>query len=263
MRPRIILSVLAVAALLGCGGSNPAATPTATPLATRGYNGTASVGDFLSLTLDPAAHTRAYSNKSNGDSGTVPYTVNADGTYALNDPTGNLVAAYEVPNYALLIQAAKTGPNHNTPALITAVQSSPISIATWAGHSYNYMQFRTSSGGLEVGSANLDALGHLGISSYWPYGAMNNNPSRPFNTGSFDHTRLQNDPSGTFLKMADIPGPGFDYIFGTPNGVFAVDTTNGAILGLQKPASKNFDPTWPRPDKASLYQNTAPSPDIA
>ncbi len=74
MRTRIILSVLAVAALLGCGGSNPAATPTATPLATRGYNGTASVGDFLSLTLDPAAHTLAYSNKSNGDSGTATAT---------------------------------------------------------------------------------------------------------------------------------------------------------------------------------------------
>jgi len=259
MRTRIILSVLAVAALLGCGGSNPAATPTATPLATRGYNGTASVGDFLSLTLDPAAHTLAYSNKSNGDSGTVPYTVNADGTYTLNDPSGNLVAAYEVPNYALLIQAAKTGPNHNTPALITAVQSSPISIATWAGHSYNYMQFRTSSGGLEVGSANLDALGNIGISSYWPYGAMNNNPSGPFNAGSFDHTRLQNDPSGTFLKMADVPGPGFDYVFGTPNGVFAVDTTNGAILGLQKAASKNFDPTWAGAYKAIYYQKTGAS----
>src|SRR5258708_33616742 len=176
MRTRIILSVLAVAALLGCGGSNRATARTATPLATRGCNGSASVGDFLSITLDPVGHTRAYSNKSNGDSGTVPYTVNADGTYALNDPTGNLVAAYEVPNYALLIQAAKTGPGHNMPALITAVQSSPISIATWAGHSFNYMQFRTAAGGLEVGSANLDALGNIGISTDWPYAAMNHNP---------------------------------------------------------------------------------------
>jgi hypothetical protein len=46
----------------------------------------------------------------------VPYTVNSDGTYTLSDPTGNLLAAYEVPNYALLIQAAKTGPNHNESA---------------------------------------------------------------------------------------------------------------------------------------------------
>lgn len=75
----------------------------------------------------------------------VSYTVNADGTYALNDPNQNLLAAYEVPNYALLLQAAKAGPNHNTLALVTAVQKSTISIGTWADHDYNYMQFRTSS----------------------------------------------------------------------------------------------------------------------
>jgi hypothetical protein len=78
----------------GCGSQTLlTATGTSVP---RSYNGTASVGDFLSITLDPAAQTLLYTNLSNGDSGTVPYTVNADGTYTLNDPHGNLVAAYEV-----------------------------------------------------------------------------------------------------------------------------------------------------------------------
>src|SRR5947209_7601957 len=105
------MAVFAAAVLLGCAGpANPALNTS------RTYNGTASVGDFLNITLDSVAHTISYTNKSNGDSGTVPYTVNADGTYTLNDPTGNLIAAYEVPNYALIIQAAKTGPDHNTPA---------------------------------------------------------------------------------------------------------------------------------------------------
>src|SRR5713101_3170852 len=120
MKLRILTTTLILLVTSACSNNSTAINPTAA----RAYNGTASVGDFLNITLDPVAHTLAYSNKSNGDSGTVPYTVNADGTYALNDPTGNLVAAYEVPNYALLIQAAKTGPGHNTPALITAVQSS-------------------------------------------------------------------------------------------------------------------------------------------
>lgn len=245
------LAVLTAAALLGCVGTSTNTVP-ATP---RAYNGTASVGDFLNITLDPAAHTIAYTNKSNGDAGTVPYTVNADGTYTLNDPTGNLIAAYEVPNYALLIQAAKTGPTHNTPALITAVQSSPITIATWANHSYNYMQFRTNSGGMEIGSATLNAVGDIAISHYGPYGAMND-PNGSFGGGTFDHTFLQNDPAGTFLKMANDSGTGFDYIFGTPNGVFAVDNSNGSILGLQKAASKNFDPTWAGTYKAIFYQKT-------
>ena len=54
--------------------------------------------------------------------------MNQDGTYTLSDPAGNLIAAYEV-------------------ALITALQTGSISFATWAGHDYKYMQFRTSSGG--------------------------------------------------------------------------------------------------------------------
>jgi len=252
MKLRMYLAVLLAATLLGCGGT------TADPVANapRAYNGTASVGDFLNITLDPAARTITYTNKSNGDSGVVPYTANPDGTYTLADPAGNLIAAYEVPNYALLIQAAKTGPTHNTPALITAVQSSPITIATWANHSYNYVQFRTSSGGMEIGSATLNAAGDISISHYWPYGAMNNDPGGPFGGSTFDHTLLQNDPAGTFLKMADDGGTGFDYIFGTPNGVFAVDNSNGSILGLQKAASKNFDPTWAGTYKAIYYQKT-------
>jgi hypothetical protein len=255
MRTRFLLAI-AMAAVIGCGTSTVTPVTPASPLAARGYNGTASVGDFLNITLDPAAHTITYTNKSNGDSGIVPYTVNADGTYTLNDPTGNLVSAYEVPNFALLIQAARTGPNHNTPALITAVQSSQISIATWANHKYNYIQFRTSSGGMEIGSANISAAGDIGITHYWPYGAFNNDPNGPFGGGTFDHTLLQNDPSGTFLKLADNGGVGFDYIFGTLNGVFAVDTTNGAILGLQKAASKNFDPAMAGSYKAIYYQKT-------
>src|SRR3979411_2244274 len=54
--------------------------------ASRIYHGTASVGDFMTITLDSNAQTIAYTDVSNGDSGTVPYIVNSDGTYTLNDP---------------------------------------------------------------------------------------------------------------------------------------------------------------------------------
>ena len=55
--------------------------------------------------------------------------------------------------------------------------------------------------------------------------------------------------------MADDNGT-FDYVFGTPNGIFAVDTANGAILGLKKAASKAFDPASAGTYKALYYQKT-------
>ena len=251
---KFFASILSLVILVtSCGRS---AKPVANGTSPRSYKGSASVGDFLALTLDPVALTITYRNVSNGDTGVVPYTVNLDGTYTLNDPAGNLVAAYEVPNYAMLVQAAKTGPTHDKPALITAVESGPISIATWANRQYNYMQFRTAAGGIEVGSANMDPQGNISISSYWPYGALNNSGS-PFNAGSFSGANIVADPSGTFLKLLDNGGGGsFDYIFGTANGVFAVDTPAGAILALEKASSKNFDPTFAGTYKAIFYEKT-------
>jgi len=148
---RISAIILVFAALVGCTAHSAAVLPQPAPVPQhRAYNGTASVGDFLTITLDAATHTLSYVNHSNGDTGTVPYTVNPDGTYTLNDPSGNLVAAYEVPDYALVIEAAKTGPNHDTPSLVTAVESGQISPATFSSRSYNYMQFRTASGGYHL-----------------------------------------------------------------------------------------------------------------
>lgn len=250
MRLRMYLAVLLAGGMMGCVGN----TGNIAPSTQRAYNGTASVGDFLNITLNPATHQIAYTNRSNGDSGVVPYTVNSDGTYALQDPTGNLIEAYEIPNFAVIIQAAKTGPNHNTPSLITAVESGSISLATWANNSFNYMQFRTAAGGFEAGSVTMNSVGDVAVSSYWPFGAATN-PANAFNVGGFSHTLIENDPSGTFMKISDGLGQ-FDYIFGTPNGVFAVDTPNGAILGLKKAATKNFDPSFAGSYKAIYYQKT-------
>lgn len=250
MRVRSLLVCWLVLASLGCNSTMP--TPVATGSSSRSYNGSASIGDFLSITLDPVALTLTYKNLSNGDTGVVPYTVNADGTYALNDPNHNLLAAYEVPNYALLVQAAKAGPNHDALALVTAVQKSTISMATWAGHDYNYMQFRTSSGGMEVGSISLDAQANVSITAYSPYQAEQGNP---FNVGGFPGSSFQLDPSGSFLKLSEGSGTS-DYVFGTPNGIFAVDNANGTILGLAKASTKDFDPTFAGTYKVIYYQKT-------
>jgi hypothetical protein len=259
MRTRTASALLMMALLAGC--TSTPRTTVAAP-ASRVYHGTASVGDFMTITVNSTAQTIAYTDVSNGASGTVPYTVNSDGTYTLNDPTGNLIGAYEVPNYALLIQAAKTGPNADTPALITAVESGQISMSTFEAQPYNYMQFRTAAGGLEVGSISVNSSGVGSNSSFWPYGAYNNgNQGRsPFNSGTINMSQAQLDASGTFLKVPDPDNNGvFDYVFGTANGIFAVDTQNGAILGLKKAASAAFDATAAGTYKAIYYQKTGAS----
>jgi uncharacterized protein YcfL len=96
MRTRTAVVLLTMFLLVGC--SSTPRTTMATP-SSRVYHGTASVGDFMTITIDSNAQTIAYTDVSNGDIGTVPFTVNSDGTYTLSDPNGNLVAAYEVPNY--------------------------------------------------------------------------------------------------------------------------------------------------------------------
>lgn len=258
MRIRTAVLLLTMFVLAGCSSTSriSMATPTS-----RVYHGTASVGDFMTITIDSTAQTIAYTDFSNRDIGSVPYTVNSDGTYKLTDPTGNLIAAYEVPNYAVVLQAAKTGPSLAAPSLITAVESGSISMATFAGHSYNYMQFRTASGGLEVGSIAISAQGVGSNSSYWPYGALNpgNEGGSPFHNGTIDMTQAQLDSSGTFLKIPDQGGSSSDYIFGAANGIFAVDTGNGAILGLKKAASKDFDPAFAGTYGAIFYQKTGAS----
>lgn len=231
----------------------PAQPPT--PAATRSYNGSASVGDFLTMTLDPNTKTIAYSNLSNGDSGSVSYEVQNNGTYAINDPTGNFISAYEVPNYGLFIEANQAGPNRDTKALITAVASTPISIADAVNQSFNYIQFRTSQGGVEIGSAGMDSQGNISVSSYWPYG--NYYQGIPFQDGTFSGSSIQADPSGNFLKVVDGAGQ-VSYIFGTANE-FIADRPDGTMLGFQKAATKDFDPTFVGSYATSIYEKQAAS----
>jgi len=46
--------------------------------AVRAYNGTASVGDFLTISVDSIAQTITYKDYTNGETGTAPYTINAE-----------------------------------------------------------------------------------------------------------------------------------------------------------------------------------------
>jgi hypothetical protein len=248
MKHRISIAILCALTAFGCRtDSVTTPTPTAT---VRNYTGSAAVGDFFTISLDPNAQTLTYTDLSNNMSGTVAYTANPDGTYTLSDPSGNLVAAYEVPNYVMLIQATMTGPNKNTLALVTAVQTTEITPATFASQKYNYMQFRTSIGGVSIGAATMDAQTNVTTSSYWPFGEQNQQGA--FNSSSMLSSSFQEDSSGTFFEIPGTDGPP-SYVFGTPNGIFAVDNPNGTILGLQQAASKAFDASYAGTYSAMYY----------
>ena len=232
--------------LAGCSSSS-----TAVPQSqVRSYNGTASVGDFLTITIDSNAKTITYQNLTNSESGTVPYTVNADGTYAITDPNGNLLTGYEVPGTALVVEAANQGPNKDTVALITAIETAPATINTFAGRNFNYIQFRTSTGGNEIGTITVDGQGNIQHSGYWPFGVLSQDG--PFGSGTIPASSVTEDPSGTYFTINESSGA--DYVFGTANGFFAVDTGNGTILALPKASTKSFNSANAGTYTAVLYE---------
>lgn len=238
--------------MAGCGSESGAPVTPPGGAAVIEYQGTASVGDFITVTIDHDARTISYQNISNGTSGVAPYTVAPDGSYSISDPSGNLVSAWEVPGYALVFEANHTGPSGDTPSLVLAILKAPIAKSDLAGASYNYMQFRTSSGGMEIGGVGMDESSSIATNGYWPYGGANGMDS--FHHGYFDGSLVQEDPTGNYLYGPDDGGN--TYIFGTQGGFLAVDTPNGSIICLPQQPSKDFDPAWAGTYNAMLYQKT-------
>ena len=244
--------LMAVCLLTGCDSASKLTTSTPTPNTVRAYNGTAAVGDFLTISIDSNAHTITYKNYTNGQTGTVPYTVNADGGYTITDPQGNLLSAYEVPGSVLVVEAANAGPNKDSASLITAVESVPASVNTFAGQNFNYTDFRTRDGGAEIGTVTIDAQGNITARSYDP-GSMMWSPSNVFNGGTMLASGIHEDPSGTFFTVTDQDGSQ-STVFGTQSGVWAVDNNNGAIIGLPKASSKAFNPASAGTYSAIYYE---------
>jgi hypothetical protein len=251
MKTLKFVPLIAVCLLAGCNSTTKMSTVTANP--TRSYNATASVGDFLTISIDSNTQTITYKNYTNAETGTVPYTVNPDGTYTITDPNGNLLSAYEVPGTALMVEAANAGPERDTQALITAIETAPASISTFAGQNFNYIQFRTSTGGIELGTITVDSQGDITHAGYWPFGVISQ--GNMFNSGNFSASAVTEDPSGDFFTITESNSQQ-DYVFGTQNGFFAVDTGNGTILGLPKASTKAFDSSVAGTYTAMFYEKS-------
>jgi hypothetical protein len=215
----------------------------------RKYQGTAAVGDFLDVVIDPTAMTLTYSNAANNTSGVVPYTVAADGSYDFHDPDGNVLRGIELPNYALVLDLDHAGPHRDTRSFAFAIQKTPISVATVQNSTDVVMQFRTAEGGMNVGCATI-TWPTVNIDEYWPYALLTG--ETPYRHSSGTEMNIHDDPSGTFLVVPEADGQ-FSYVFGTPSGMMAIDNPNGNMIAFPQPLPG--DPDTTAGEYASLIYN--------
>ena len=239
------LTLAMVSGVIGCSSpfsSSTSAAPAA-PVTAHNYTGTASVGDFISMSFDSGARTFTYVNHTNGLSGSGTYTVNLDGSYALSDSSGCFTDAYEVPGFALVLRGTKTGPAQDTVSLVTALQSQVNTVAGVADQNYNYMQFRTNSGGLEVGFVSMGPQAQVTSASYWPFGASQQVPEAFHPADTFPGQPSEDAASGALkLTIVDNGASVDNYIFATNSGLLAVDTGNGSLVCFHQATGSAFNP---------------------
>ncbi|ELR20839.1 uncharacterized protein ACA1_277580 [Acanthamoeba castellanii str. Neff] len=221
---------------------------------TTTYTATASAGDFVTITVNRASRYIDYSNSKSGRAGRFTYTVNADGSYDINDADGDLVRAVELPNYGILLQINKGGATANVKCLVTGMTKSTISRASLQGKAYNFFQFRTTSGGLEVGSIVFGATGQqLSHSSWWPYGAFNGETG--FNEASdLSLTNATFAADGSYMHVLLEDENLYIFASGTR---LAIDLPAGSLMAMRESSSASFDTTsFPGTYTTLIYRKT-------
>ncbi|MGA2890695.1 MAG: Ig-like domain-containing protein [Terracidiphilus sp.] len=239
------------AALSGQQGS-ASLTVTATQ---RNYSGSASVGDFVTFTIDTQAGTLAYNNVSNGQTGSVSYVINADGSSTLNDAAGHLLAVSEVPGYGVVALMNNAGATADQLALVTSVTQQNINAASFAGQAYNVLEFGTTGGGVSISSLAIDNSGIITGTQFQPFNKLGSN-NLGFNAWSFQLPTISPAPYMLLPAPAPPAGTGNNYIFGAPNGMFLDDSEIGSMIGLPKAATKDFDSSWAKTYTLTYYQKT-------
>ena len=149
--------------LAACGGGG-----STSGTAAHDYNGTASVGDFLTVTIDRDARIIRWDNHTNGESGEAPFTVDTDGALLVSTDTGQVKKAYEIPGYGVVALDENAGPSHDRPSPVFLWEKTPAAKGQFKDMALNFLQFR-NSGAFEVGCGSIAADGSaLTHSGYLP-----------------------------------------------------------------------------------------------
>jgi hypothetical protein len=111
---------------------------------------------------------------------------------------------------------------------------------------FNYLQFRTASGGIELGTVAIDAQGGIQHEGYSPYGVFSRSL---FHGGKSSRLEPAGNASGNFFTINESDGSP-DIVFGMQSGLFA----DGTILALPQASSKTFDSTYAGSYTAVYYE---------
>lgn len=234
----------------------------------RAYNGTAAVGDFWRVVVDKGTSTLTAENVTAGaDPVTLRYVKNEDDSYDIVDDAGAPRADYvrfiELPNYLLLLQTTRAGPNSDQTAVVIAVKSETLRV-TMADNPHLYYQFQRRRGGGSAGFVTfLKGRNASGEPAQWAEGAAPGDVDammgrvQPGSMDSFAynvatdvadafHAYTQEgemampidfaEPIANpapFMTMTETRGDGrtaVNTIYGTSAGQFVVDTPSSSIL---------------------------------
>lgn len=249
MRPLCFMIAGLLLSLAACGKASQSSAPP--PATTMVYSATASVGDFIDIDIDHSTNSFTWNNRSNGTSGTATFTIDPDDQrLIITDSEGNFTEGYEIPGYALVMRATKTGPMANVTCLVTALIRQTTTVASISGKDYNYMQFRTGGGGMEVGHISISEDG-ITAGGYYPTGVRDDN-AFPSAADTEPMPFGEPDEATGALIVHDEAENSNAYIFSTSDGLFAIDLPNGAIVAMEEASEIIFDTA-----KAGTYRGLA------
>jgi hypothetical protein len=247
------LSTTLLLALAACGGGGGGSTPASK---SHDYNGTASVGDFLTVTIDRDASVIHWANGTNGESGQAPFTVDTDGALLVAADTGQVKKAYEIAGYGVIALDPNAGPSHDRPSPVFLWEKTAATKADFEAMAMNFIQFR-NSGAFEVGCGSIGADGStITHSGYLPeqviFGQSQFSPNQtlpirstpPADPNTFDGVQLNDNSDGTIAFQAyktSIPGkdgnPGVLFKAGSS---WVIDVDQGSVFLLDAPTTKDW-----------------------
>jgi hypothetical protein len=242
--------VLALAACAGGGGSSSNTS------AKHDYNGTASVGDFLTVTIDHDASVIHWANGTNGEAGQAPFTLGTDGALLVSTDTGQVKKAYEIAGYGVVALDPNAGPSHDRPSPVFLWEKTAATKSEFKAMSLNFLQFR-NSGAFEVGCGSIAADGStLTRSGYLPeqfvFGQPQFSPGQilpirstpPADPSTFNGVVLGDRSDGTISFQpykSVIPGPdGSPGVLFKAGSSWVIDVDNGSVFLLDAPTTKDW-----------------------
>jgi hypothetical protein len=250
MKRLVCLSTL-VLALAACGGGGGGGSNTSTK---HDYNGTASVGDFITLTIDRDASVLHWANGTNGETGEAPFTVDTDGALLVAADDGQIKKAYEIPGYGVVALDPKAGPGHDRQSPVFLWEKTAATKSQFKAMTMNFIQFR-NSGAFEVGCGSIAADGSaINHSGYLPeqviFGQSQFSPGQtlpilsaaPANPSTFNGVVLGDRSDGTISFQpykSVIPGPdGSPGVLFKAGSSWVIDVDNGSVFLLDAPSTK-------------------------